>query len=70
MQAHFEQRFTAEVFARCRLDQEAGLLTRTAAYKLIQYVYEHIPVENIKSRVLGTVGGEQVSCYPSLSHVP
>jgi len=49
------------VIATCRLDEEASLLARTGAYKLVQYIYEHIDAEDIKSRVLGPAGGEQAS---------
>ncbi|DBA87791.1 TPA: hypothetical protein ACH3X1_004788 [Trebouxia sp. C0004] len=44
-----------------RLDEEASLLARTGAYKLVQFIYEHIDGEDIKSRVLGPAGGEQAS---------
>ena len=44
-----------------RLDEEGQLLARTAAYTLVQYVYEHMPAEEVKSRILGPAGGDQVS---------
>jgi len=53
------------VIATCRLDEEASLLARTGAYKLVQYIYEHIDAEDIKSRVLGPAGGEQASRFDS-----
>ena len=45
----------------CRLDEEGSLLARTAAYTLLHFVYEHVVAEDIKSRVLGPAGGDQVS---------
>ena len=46
---------------KCRLDEEGQLLARTAAYTLVQYVYEHMPAEEVKSAILGPAGGDQVS---------
>ncbi|KAL3135934.1 hypothetical protein ABBQ32_006979 [Trebouxia sp. C0010 RCD-2024] len=44
-----------------RLGEEDSLLARTAAYTLVQYVYEHMPAEEVKSHILGPAGGEQVN---------
>ena len=45
-------------------------MARTAAYTLVQYVYEHVPAEEVKSHIMGPAGGEQVSSlgFTSLSH--
>ena len=46
----------------CRLDDEAQLVARSAAYRLLQYIYQHMEPDVIKSQVLGPSGGEQVKC--------
>ena len=51
------------VLPKCRLGEEGALLARTAAYTLVQYVYEHMPAEVVKSSILGPAGGEQVRTY-------
>ena len=45
-----------------RLDEESNLMARTAAYTLVQFVYEHMAAEDVKSHILGPAGGAQVSC--------
>ena len=45
----------------CRLGDKAKLLARAAAYRLLQYVYQHMDPDTIKTKVLGPAGGEQVS---------
>ena len=59
--ACYEQRGWSTPWSHCRLDEEASLLARTGAYKLMQYIYEHIDGKDIKSKVLGPAGGEHVS---------
>ena len=60
------------VLVKCRLDEEGQLLARTAAYTLVQYAYEYMPAEEVKSHILGPAGGDQVSPFKltSLAHTP
>ena len=50
-----------DYLVKCRVDEEGRLVAHTAAYTLVQYVYEHMPAEDVKSHILGPSGGDQVS---------
>ena len=45
----------------CRSGEDGYLTARSAAYTLVQFVYEHMAAEDVKSRILGPAGGDQVS---------